>query len=54
MSVANETGNIEAYKKLRFVELLELLCRVAFHVFKRSPENVQQIPFDNQLELILD
>ena len=34
MSVANETGNFVAYQRLRYVELLELLCRVAFYVFK--------------------
>ena len=52
MSIANETQHSEAYKRLKFVEFLELLCRVADHVYKANPTN--QSPFDEQLGYILD
>ena len=55
MSVANETGsNIEAYRQLQYVELLELLCRATYYVSKRVPPNNEQLPFIKHLELILD
>ena len=50
ISVANETGNYQAYQKMRYVEMLELLCRVAYYVFKKSPPNTADVPFDKQLE----
>ena len=54
MSVANETGNIEAYRKLRYVEFLDLLCRATVHIFKEMPVNAEKLTFDRQLELVLD
>ena len=54
MSVANETGNSEAYKRMRYVEMLELLCRVTNYVFKANTQKSCELPFINQLEYILD
>ena len=54
MSVANETGNSEAYRRLRYPELLELLCRVAKYMFKENKSESSQLPFIKQLEYTLD
>ena len=52
MSVSNETGNFEAYKKLKFVEFLDLLCRVTEYIFKEK--STFKLPFFKQLEYIID
>ena len=52
MSIANETGNSDAYKRLKFVEFLGLICRVTHHIFKVNTS--LKLPFDKQLEYIID
>jgi len=29
MTVTNETGNVQVYSRLRFIEFMELICRIA-------------------------
>jgi len=38
MSVANETGFSDAYKRMKYVEMLELLCRITYQVFKANTQ----------------
>ena len=52
MPIANETGNADGYKRLRFVEFLELLCRVAQILFKQNPQS--ELKLHEQLEYVLD
>ena len=42
MSVVSEVGtNIDTYRQLSYVEMLELLCRVAYYVSKRIPAKAE-------------
>ena len=36
MTVANENGELTLYKKMNFVEFLEMICRVADAKFKSA------------------
>ena len=53
MSIANESGNYDAYKRLKFVEFLDLLCRVTVHIFKEHKAQ-DLLPFHRQLEYTID
>lgn len=52
MSIANESGNSDAYKRLKFVEFLSLLCLVADLTYRENKTNPP--PFHQQLAYILD
>ena len=52
MQIPNETANADAYKRLRYAEFLQLLCRITHHIYKADRANT--MPFDQQLEYTLD
>ena len=52
MTIPNEKAHFESYKKMKYVEFLEMLCRVTHYIFKSNP--AVKIPFHKKLEYILD
>ena len=52
MTIPNEKAHFESYKKMKYVEFLEMLCRVTHYIFKANP--AVKIPFHKKLEYILD
>ena len=54
MSVILEQENMWQYKQLKFVELLELVGRVAHYKFKDHPELHEQLSLAQKIEHVLD
>jgi len=54
MSVILEQENMWQYKHLKFVELLELIGRIAYQKFKDHPELHESLSLAQKIEHVLD
>ena len=52
MTIANENGDSALYKKMSFVEFLEMICRVADAKFKSADQAKNML--HKKVEIILD
>lgn len=52
MTVANENGDLSLYKRMHFVEFLEMICRVADVKFKSGDQAKNML--HKKVEIILD
>ena len=54
MTISNEAVNKEYFEKLKYVEFLELICRIAKYKFSLCPEDKIELTFSEQVKVILE
>ena len=52
MTIANENGDLNLYKRMQFVEFLEMICRAADVKFKSGDQDKNML--HKKVEIILD
>ena len=54
MTISNEAVNKDNFEKLKYVEFLELICRIAKYKFSLCPEDKIELTFAEQVKVILE